>query len=68
MFKRADAHHLGHSAVAPSSHTVRSERHRVLTWRISPPAHRGEAACCSRKVGAGKPGFPVGSWAGRGKP
>lgn len=68
MFKRADALHLGHFAMAPSSHTVRSESQRVLTWRISPPAHKGEVVCCSRRVGVGKLGFLAGNWAGRGKP
>lgn len=68
MFKRADALHLAHFAMAPSSHTVRSESQRVLMWRISPPARMEEVVCCSRKVGVGKPGFLVGNWAGRGKP
>lgn len=68
MFKRADALHLGHFAMAPSSHTVSSESQRVLTWRISPPAHKGEVVCCSRRVGVGKLGFLAGNWAGRGKP
>lgn len=68
MFKRADALHLGQFAMTPSSHRVRSESQRVFTWRISPPARRGEAACCSRKVGVGKRGFLAGNWAGRGKP
>lgn len=48
--------------------TQSDQRARVLTWRISPPAHRGEVVCCNRKVGVGKPGFLVGNWAGRGKP